>query len=92
PNREVKPDCADGTALVGGRVSSCLFRTTPCGIPRGVFVFEVIRIPTRYDRRREFSSISFFRNRIASSPYSVMLSWKTNNEEIFSRIAGVISS
>ena len=25
PNREVKPDCADGTAMQCGRVGSCLF-------------------------------------------------------------------
>ena len=46
---------------------------------------------TIYDRRsRELLFISFLRKSTASLPYRVTFSLKTNKEEIFSRIEGVM--
>ena len=44
PNREVKPDCADGTAIQCGRVGGRLFSTKPRKdlFPYGDFVFICI--------------------------------------------------
>ena len=45
PNREVKPGCADGTAMQCGRVGSCLFYAGPdYGSSQGPFVFPGISV------------------------------------------------
>ena len=52
PNREVKPDCADGTALVGGRVGSCLFRIrAPVGTAGLVLYVRKAAIAQLVERR-----------------------------------------
>ena len=50
PNREVKPDCADGTAMQCGRVGSCLFLNSPdYESSQGFFVVFIYRYSTYLD-------------------------------------------